>query len=233
MIPQTAAALLAFLLLVAPGIVYENLRERRRPKVDQTTFREVSGIALASLSFSILSMAALAGVRARVPKFMPDPGRWLREGHLYVNGNYRLIAGFALAELVLAVGLAVAWSWARGHGRQPSIFKVSTWYRVFRELPPTGAETFVRVFTQSGVEYFGKVISYTTDFDLASRELFLGEPLWRRLPKETGFTLLRPPWRWLILPGPAIQGIWVSYLQSPTETPKDMSAGQADPAGSE
>jgi len=160
-------------------------------------------------------------------------GRWLREGHLYVNGNYRLIAGFALAELVLAVGLAVAWSWARGHGRQPSIFKVSTWYRVFRELPPTGAETFVRVFTQSGVEYFGKVISYTTDFDLASRELFLGEPLWRRLPKETGFTLLRPPWRWLILPGPAIQGIWVSYLQSPTETPKDMSAGQADPAGSE
>jgi Family of unknown function (DUF6338) len=101
---------------------------------------------------------------------------------------------------------------------------VSTWYRVFRELSPTGADTFVRVFMQSGVEYFGKVISYTTDFDLADRELFLGEPLWRRLPGETDFTPLRPPWRWLILPGPAIQGIWVSYLQHSTETTKQ--AGQ-------
>ena len=36
MIPQTAAALLAFLFLVAPGIVFEDLRERQRPTFDQT-----------------------------------------------------------------------------------------------------------------------------------------------------------------------------------------------------
>jgi Family of unknown function (DUF6338) len=63
-IPQTAAALLAFPALVAPGIVFENLRERRRPSIEQTTFREISGIALASLYFTVLSLTLLAGLRA-------------------------------------------------------------------------------------------------------------------------------------------------------------------------
>ena len=216
MIPQTAAALLAFLALVAPGIVFQNLRERRQPAVDQTTFREVSSIALASLSFSVLSLLLLAAVRARVPIIMPDPGRWLREGNRYVQGNYRLVAGFFLAELVLAIGLATAWSWVRGRGRAARIVKVSAWYHVFRELRPKGADTYARVSMQNGVEYIGRVIDYSIDVELADRELFLGEPLWRRLSGEKDFTPLRVPWRWLILP--AIQGIWVSYLKPPTET---------------
>jgi hypothetical protein len=32
------------------------------------------------------------------------------------TSNYRLVAGFALAELVVAVGLAAGWSWARPRG---------------------------------------------------------------------------------------------------------------------
>jgi len=204
-IPQTAAALLAFLALVAPGIVFQNLHERRQPAVDQTPFREVSSIALASLSFSILSVLLLAVVRACVPAIMPDPGRWLREGTRYFQGNYRLVAGFFLAELVLAIGLATAWSWVRSRGRAASIVKVSAWYHVFRELRPKGTDTYVRVSIQSGVEHVGKVIDYSTDVEVADRELFLGEPLGRRLPGERDFTPLRVPWRWLILPGPAIQ----------------------------
>lgn len=223
MIPQTAAALLAFLALVAPGIVFQNLHERRQPAVDQTPFREISSIALASLSFTILSVLLLAVVRARVPAIMPDPGRWLREGTRYVQGNYRLVAWFFLAELVLAIGLAAAWSWVRSRGRAARIVKVSAWYHVFRELRPKGTDTYVRVSIQNGVEYFGKVIDYSTNVELADRELFLGEPLGRRLPGEKDFTPLRVPWRWLILPGSAIQGIWVSYLQKSAETAR--SAG--------
>ncbi len=220
MIPQTAAAVLAFLALVAPGIVFQNLYEQRKPAVDQTPFREASGIALASLSFSILSILLLAVVRARIPAIMPDPGRWLREGNRYVQDDYRLVAWFSLAELLLAIFLAAAWSWLCGLGRAARIVKVSTWYRLFRELRPKGTDTFVRVSMYSGVEYFGMVIEYSIDLELADRELFLGEPLWRRLPGETDFTSLQVPWRWLILPGPAIQSIWVSFLQSPSEPPK-------------
>jgi hypothetical protein len=35
----------------------------------------------------------------------------------------------------------------------------------------------VLVTMQSGAEYCGKVVEYSTDFALADRELFLGEPL--------------------------------------------------------
>jgi Family of unknown function (DUF6338) len=97
-IPQTAAALLAFLFLVAPGIVFENLRERRRPTFDQTTFREVSRVALASLCFSVLSLILL-------------------EGNGYVQGHYRVVAGFFLAELAVAVALAMATASYLGRGQ--------------------------------------------------------------------------------------------------------------------
>jgi hypothetical protein len=156
-IPQTAAALLAFLFLVAPGIVFENLRERRRPTFDQTTFREVSRLALASLWFSVLSLVLLAGLRAGVPAIMPDPGRWLREGNRYVQSNYQVVGWFFLAEVLIAIGLAAAWSWWLGRGKTSDIRRISAWYKVFRHLPPTGSEPFVRVFVEGGTEYYGKV----------------------------------------------------------------------------
>jgi Family of unknown function (DUF6338) len=179
---------------------------------------KASSIALASLAFSVFAVVLLAAVRTRLPTILPDPGQWLEQGSKkYLPHHYQLVAGAFLAESVLAITLAAAWSWLLGRGREARIRRVSTWYQVFRELPPKGTDTFVRVLVQGGMEYFGKVISYTTDFDLADRELFLGEPLWRRLPDEPAFTRLHPPWRWLLLPGPAIEGIWVSYLQQPPE----------------
>jgi hypothetical protein len=73
-IPQTILALVGFLFLVAPGLVFEIRRERRRPVLEETTFREVSRTALASLVFSVLALAILAWVRAKWPESMPDPG---------------------------------------------------------------------------------------------------------------------------------------------------------------
>ena len=106
MIPQTTAALIGFLFLVAPGIVFEMVQERRRPTLEQSPFREASRVALASLLFSLLALLALAALRTWLPASMPDAGRWLRQGGRYFAANYRLVASFLLAELALAVTLA-------------------------------------------------------------------------------------------------------------------------------
>lgn len=51
MTPQTMGALAAFLALVAPGIVFELRRERRRARRAETAFREAARVALGSLAF--------------------------------------------------------------------------------------------------------------------------------------------------------------------------------------
>jgi Family of unknown function (DUF6338) len=155
-IPQTAAALLAFLFLVAPGIVFENLRERRRPTFDQTTFQEVSRLALASLCFSVLSLILLAGVRAVVPKILPDPGRWLLGGNGYVQAHYQVVASFFLAELAIAVALAIAWSSYLSKGRSFDIRRISGWHLAFRQLQPSNADTFVLVIILWPPERLGR-----------------------------------------------------------------------------
>jgi hypothetical protein len=58
-IPQTILSLVAFLFLVAPGILFELRRERRRPGRKETAFREAARTALASLLFSVAAVLVL------------------------------------------------------------------------------------------------------------------------------------------------------------------------------
>ncbi len=233
MIPQTAAALVGFLFFVTPGILFETIRERRRPSLVQSPFREASRITLASLGISLLALLLLAALRASAPASMPDPGRWLREGSRYVLANYQLIVGFFLAELALAAGLAVGAARLLVRGQPATIRQVSAWYSAFRVQRPHGATVFVRVLMADGVEYYGVVVGYTTDYQLADRELQLASPLYRRLPGEHAPSQIRSPWSRIIVPGTAIHGIWVSYLSNqpaPTlapaqPTPTDQVTG--------
>ena len=64
MAPDTLGALLAFLVFVAPGLCFELLRERRRPALEQTAFREASRIALTSLLFSGAALVVVVAVVA-------------------------------------------------------------------------------------------------------------------------------------------------------------------------
>jgi uncharacterized membrane protein SpoIIM required for sporulation len=58
-IPQTVLSLVAFLFLVAPGILFELRRERRRPGRKETAFREAARTALAGLLFSVAAVLVL------------------------------------------------------------------------------------------------------------------------------------------------------------------------------
>jgi hypothetical protein len=175
MIPDTAGAVLSFLGLIAPGLVFELLRERRRPAVTETAFREASRVALTSLVFTLAALAVLSAVRTVWPSRMPDPRRWLELGSRYVGENYRLIAFGLALEVGIACGLAVlsdvAMRWF-GLGRA-DIRPGSIWYRVLRDDRPKDATVWVNMRLTDGTRIVGYLLHYTPGEKVEDREIAL------------------------------------------------------------
>jgi hypothetical protein len=225
MVPDTAAALGVFLLLVAPGLVYQLLRAGSRPESERSAFREASVVALTSLLFSGAAVALLAVARAISPGLLPDPGLWLQQGSEYLHDHYRLVARGVLVELAFALVLAFAvhrWLdlattnayWRRvtatvlGEGRR--LEAVSIWFRLFHVDYRKGEHVFVTVETIGGDVYTGYVVAYTVDDKTpADRELVLGPPLMLR---RDGDELPLAPWQRLVLPGSQVASVLVSYV---------------------
>jgi hypothetical protein len=219
-IPQTVAALLAFLLFVLPGLVFELRRERRWPQRGDTPFREVSRVVLASSSFSALALLILIGVRIWSPALMPDPEAWLREPKRYVPAHYPMVVAFAFTQGALSTGLAALAERLTARGREPTIRAVSAWFRVLRMVVPTGKAPFVHVVLDSGVEYYGWVEGYTSDLSVDDRELELGGRLLRRLPEENQPAPLPQHWERLVISSSAIKTMAVSYLPERQPEPR-------------
>lgn len=217
MIPQTVLALVGFLFLVAPGLVFEIRRERRRPTLEETAFREASRTALASLFFTVVAVSILAAIRARWPWLMPDAGRWLRDPKTYVPDHYRLVAGFFLAELVLACALALGFEKVLGRKQQATIRLVPVWYVVFRRELPTDKkksfQPFARVRLTDDTEYSGFVASAVYDDDVAKRELALEPPMFRRIPGGLKAHPLSGDWKRIVIRGTEIRDLWVMYRE--------------------
>jgi hypothetical protein len=216
-IPQATitATLLTFFLLVAPGIVFQIRRERRRPYVERTAFREASIVALASFVLSGLSLLLLIGLRMLAPDLMPDPGAWLQDGSAYVKGHYQVVAGFLFAQGFLAIGLALLVEEVTGREQVPSIHEVSAWYRLFHEQVPPGTRPFVGVGLTDGSMYFGYVAGYSVEHQPAVRELELGgDALFHQRP-DASLRELPSHWERVLIPSSSIRSLWVSYLQLP------------------
>ncbi len=213
MIPQTVLSLVAFLFLVAPGLVFELRRERRRPTWEETAFREASRIALASLLLSVGAVLVLVVVGRWIPTLLPDVRSWLRNSRNYLPDHFGVVSRFLLLELGVALLLAVLADLALGVRRRSTIRPLSAWYRVFRAELPHGGQPFVRVRVDDGTEYCGVLAAYSPDYALADRELVLASPLTLRRPDEPSPTpLADPPWKRVVIRGPAVQDLWVAYI---------------------
>src|SRR6266545_3205043 len=139
MVPGSWLAALLFLLLVAPGLLFDLLSQRRRAGSPESTFREVSRVVLSSLAFSGVAFAALVVVRIVHPAWMPDPRRLLEPKGAYARDHYRLIFRTVVLEASLAVAAVWAWhavlAWTQGGA---TIRRVSAWTRVLRRDRPSG-----------------------------------------------------------------------------------------------
>jgi hypothetical protein len=176
MIPTTLGAFLAFLALVAPGIVFEIRRERRRPALEESTFREISRTGLVSLVLTLVSVLVVLAVSAALPDVFPDVKNWINSGSEYVKDAYwRIVLALAL-EVALACGLALLLDVIFRRRERGNISPYSAWHEVFRIRTPPGAHPWAHLTIEGGVEYHGYVYQFTSVSDPELREITLVGP---------------------------------------------------------
>jgi len=215
MVPGSWLAALLFLLLVAPGLLFDRLSERRRAGSPESMFREISRIVLGSLAFSGVAFAALVVVRIVHPAWMPDPRRLLEPKGAYARDHYRLL--FRTLVLEASLALAAVWAWdailTRRQGGA-TIRPVSAWTQVLKRDRPKDHDTYARVRLHDGVVYSGLVAHFSADLEVDGRELVLAPPL----ASSTGdkpTTALPVVYQRVVIRGSAIEVMTVEYRLKP------------------
>ncbi|WP_423462894.1 DUF6338 family protein [Promicromonospora sp. MS192] len=216
MIPEGFATLYAFLGLVAPGLLFQFLRERARPALEETAFREASRVAITSLVFTTASIWILALVSRALPGALIDLSEWIRLQSVYVGNHLWLVAWSVLAEVGLAC--LIAWlvaaalaKWFDDSGGRYS--KTSVWHLAFSASKPDGKAAWVEVRLADDSKAWGYIHYFTTDLSLEKRELSLKGPGLAVQPK--GGDLKELDRTYLVIPGPEIRRIGVSFKDTP------------------
>lgn len=216
MIPDSTATLVAFLLLLAPGIVWELLRARHVPSVKETTLIEICRVVLVSLVATALAVITLLwmwlpGYRAAATQPTPN-----------MDAQVQLV-GMVMATAALACGYVILASIIRWPG-EPPIAGNRVWHRAFvewRNLPsPDGkrgrpTSPYLIVELQDGTVWKGAYGADDSDPEDDHRNLALQQPLSRKRPGENGFTTKAAGA--VVLPEREIRSVQVEYLLGPEE----------------
>ncbi|MEU0880613.1 DUF6338 family protein [Lentzea sp. NPDC005914] len=221
MVPQTLSAALAFLMLVAPGLVHEQLRGRRKLIAGESVFREISRIALTSLLYSVMAVTILLVLRFWFPHQLIDSRLLVQFGAVYLRDNYRVVAATLAAELAVACLLPLLWHIApRPSARsRVSFAATSLWFEDFRANCPPGSRPWVHVQLTDGTSFYGFVRSSSVDGPVADRELSLeGVHMAREDPDtdddsyEDEPVVIGDEWESVIIRGSEIRYIAVQYI---------------------
>jgi|ERR1035438_435144 hypothetical protein len=243
MIPDTLGALLAFLGLVAPGITFYLVLERRRPRQSSTTFREVSLVALASLGLTLAAVSLLALIHGVAPAVVPDVQEWIRQGNRYIADHPGTVfAGIGL-DVIVACALGVAAGWLITRKSTASISGAGSWYQILRKEQPPGTRPWIHVRLEDETEFWGYLRHYTPDDSANVREIVLGGTTlsWRR-KGDTGRSSIGHSWDAVCLNADRIQYMRVIYKsvsdgtlrgrrtkESPTGEPRPVPPGLRHP----
>jgi len=176
MIPDTIGSVLAFLGLIAPGLLFELLRERHRPTPEETTFREASRVALTSFVFTLCGFCVVALAAAIRPDAVPNVGEWLRRGDGYVQEHYALIGTTLLGVVLVALAAAIVSDQilTRANRRRARMTSGSVWYHLFDHERPRDAVVWVHARLTDGSKVSGYMRHYTNGEKLDDREISLG-----------------------------------------------------------
>lgn len=187
--PTTWLSVLLFAVVVAPGILYDQQSAKRNVKEEQSAFREIGRIALASLAFSSCGLV-LAVIAHRVwsDTFL-NLDQALRGGSSYItdhNAN-------AAASLVLIVGSALGLSWLVGSSLNAllggGLRSVSGWTTVLSPSHPNklkpGTIVFVSAYLSDGSAVKGRRRDYSADLQRSDRELVIAGQIWTKKTRES------------------------------------------------
>ena len=225
MTPEGWGSALAFLLFVAPGIAFDLLSRRRRAAADESTFREVSRVALSSLAFSLPALAAVVVIGSQIPAVVTVTRR-VEAGTLVISSLGGLIAvGILLVQLGLSCFLAlIVHLLLRRFGRGGDIEPISGWTRVLRADRPTGHDVYVRVKLTNNAVWSGRVASFSPDLDVEQRELVLMPPLTTRgADPSNGLAPVPDDFQRVVFTGSQITSLAVQY-RKPRDRPSSTAS---------
>lgn len=243
MVPQTAATLVVFALLIVPGITFELLRQTRRPAFDQTALEEVSRVVLASMSLVIVAAGVLGLLSLISPGLIVDIGALAHHGSgWYWRHHPAATIITVLSEVMVATALAFALhrslnqpngtGWATrvvrrvrlslGHRPGEQLERFSVWRTLLRDWKPPDADTKVTVLKKDGTLITGIVAGYEATATSSERDIALGQPLELYRP---GWDSPRKPdagWRFLVVPGDQISEVFITW--PPRAQPEPVAA---------
>jgi Family of unknown function (DUF6338) len=214
-VPGSWLSVFLFIVLVAPGLLFDLLSDRRRAGSPESTFREISRVVLASFSFSLAAFGVLVTLRTVQPDWMPDPRQLITPGSAYRQGHYRLIFRALLVQAGLALLFAYVIHLRLARKQGAGIRRSSAWTQIFKTNRPAGGAPYIRVRLKSGYVYTGFVGYFSPDLDQDSRELVLLPPLYAKKP-DGELKAVPAEQRCLILRGAEIEALTAQYRPDPT-----------------
>lgn len=200
MLPNSVASAILLAVLVLPGLIFEGRRERHRPAITRTTFRELTNIVTASVVLGFVSLVVIAGVVKATSwpssRWIVNLGAWSND-HGYIAGHTRavLVSIAAHAGLATLVGLVADWAWEASrawrttrrdvrakkrvdHGKPPrpvpSTSPHSVWWTAIygQGRPAKDSETVLTFYLKSGKVMAGHLAGVTVG-DEADRDFLL------------------------------------------------------------
>lgn len=234
MIPDSAVAILAFLVLLSPGLVFEWLRRLHRPSLGRSAFEEVSTVVLASLFFSLVAVVVLLIAAWFLPDLFVDGDAWASDGSTYAREQPTKVA--------TTVGAAVAVAWVAaivanrfletkfykvriastlrtlaGGTQDRNIVDHNMWWHLIsgRHRPADTLAVWLEINTVDGQRYWGVVSAVDLEGDDASRAIVLRRPFYGDPPLSTNPSVT---WRRLLIPLSQVRSARVYH--SKTDAPE-------------
>lgn len=220
--PTSWPSVLLFIALVAPGLLFDQLSERRLVRAKESAFREVSRIVVASLVFS--GTAIVVTILAHALQSRWFQSRWfldlapaIRGGWGYVNEHLGQATTTLVLGICIAMLLAAITNWLMGNGA-PKLQQQSAWSLVLKPKGlPAGWAPYAHVTLNDGSLARGKVTYFSPDHDLENRELVLQSPIQTRAAGAIpGASLkLQPHLGAVVVAGKNISRLDIEYVQPP------------------
>lgn len=191
MTPNTWLGIIGFFFFVTPGLYYDRKSARKRIRPPETTFGEISRVALVSTLCSVPAIGLLAGFAwlcAREGwKVLPDPRALLTQGTSYFANHLVTVSFTFLATAVAALVIAdLAFRWVHRKDDGEITFE-SAWREVLREKAPEGTVPYVRASMKDESVWTGQVAHFSRSAEVGDREIVLAPPITRKAkPKPDG-----------------------------------------------
>lgn len=215
MIPDGIGSVVVFLILIAPGLLFDWLEDRRRPTVRESAFREAGRTVLASLGFGTVAAMVLGLMAWALPELLLSPAEFVAaDASRLIDERPEEVVVALLVQTVLACGLAVGFQALLAHKSDTALEGVSLWFKAVRAAPK-GTVAYAQVRLTTGATWSGVVEAYSADVDAGGRELLLSKPI---LAARRGEKLkaLGPQWERVVLRGDEIEWIAFKYDRPPS-----------------